>query len=460
MNTAVRVRFAPSPTGHLHIGGLRTALFNWLFARHVGGTFLVRIEDTDIERSLPEYVDSILQALSWAGLNSDEPIVFQTQRLAQYRTAIEQLLASGKVYRCFCTAQETQPTGVDLEHTKYSGRCRNRAAQPGDETRPHAIRFALPTTMQTIEIHDQIRGTITFDMNQFDDFIIVRSDGVPLYNFVVVIDDIVMRISHVIRGEDHISNTPKQILLYQALGATIPAFAHLPLILGPSGQRLSKREAATSVWEYKNMGYLPQALNNYLMRLGWAWGDKEIFTKEEAVAAFTLEAVGKSGAIFDSAKLDWINSMYLRSCSTQELYDYLVRTSTPAISDTLRASSYELIEGLINLYKDRVNTTTALASTVIAVLQMRELPTVDEYSRALLEQVTQLVDSTVSYTILDLKDQLQQLCKTHGIKFVAIAHPVRLALTGQSNGPGIAELLYVLGKEESVARLRRMYQQL
>ena len=249
----VRVRFAPSPTGHLHIGGLRTALFNWLFAHHNKGVFLLRIEDTDLERSTPEYTQSILESLAWAQIHSDEEIVIQSARLSAHQEVIEKLVSEKKAYRCYCTPAEialrqNRPADVDPEFAKYDGFCRHQLPQEG---KPFVVRFALPENQKTITFQDVIRGDVTFDMDQFDDFIIARSDGRPMYNFVVVVDDAFMRITHVIRGEDHISNTPKQILLYQACGYSLPAFAHLPLILGPSGQRLSKRDAATSVLDYK-----------------------------------------------------------------------------------------------------------------------------------------------------------------------------------------------------------------
>ena len=268
----VRVRFAPSPTGHLHIGGLRAALFNWLFARHNGGKFLLRIEDTDLVRSTQEYTDSILSSFKWAGITPDEPIVIQSQRIAEHKKVIERLLEQGAMYRCFCSQDEletrlTKIQGSEGLVTKYDGKCRN-----ADQNlqKPFVVRFKLPANQSEIVFEDLIRGRVAFDINQFDDFIVARSDGSPMYNFVVVVDDAFMNITHVIRGEDHISNTPKQIMLYQACGYPLPQFAHLPMILGPSGERLSKRDGATSVLEYKQQGYLPDALLNYLARLGWS----------------------------------------------------------------------------------------------------------------------------------------------------------------------------------------------
>src|SRR5579871_1532569 len=258
-NSSVRVRFAPSPTGHLHIGGLRTAFFNWLFARHFDGVFLLRVEDTDLERSKKEYIESQLASMRWAGLEPDEPIVIQSERFPEHTAVIQQLIAQKKAYRCYCP-QAKQEDFQDGEpfYRKYDRACRNKVQQ--DETKPHVVRFAVPDNLERIEFNDLIRGLVSWPIEEIDDFVIARSDGRPIYNFVVVVDDAFMRISHVIRGEDHISNTPKQILLYQACGFNVPAFAHLPMILGPTGQRLSKRDAATSVLDYKANGYLPDAL--------------------------------------------------------------------------------------------------------------------------------------------------------------------------------------------------------
>lgn len=342
MQQHVRVRFAPSPTGNLHIGGLRTTIFNWLFARHNNGKFLIRIEDTDPERSKPEYTESILETFAWMDITSDEPIVIQSERLPEHRRVAEQLIAQAKAYRCFCSQEEVierhkQKVGADDLFIKYDGKCKNKKVIEGDLLRPHVIRFALPYKKGAITWLDLIRGEVTFDADQLDDFIIVRSDGMPMYNFVVVIDDAFMKISHVIRGEEHISNTPKQILLYQACGYALPQFAHLSMILGPSGEKLSKRDGAVSVLEYKKMGYLPDALFNYLVRLGWAHGDQEVFTRDELIKFFTLEAVNKKGAIFDPQKLDWMNGVYIRALSDHEL---LMRIINDVMPDFLERVSH------------------------------------------------------------------------------------------------------------------------
>lgn len=453
----IRVRFAPSPTGHLHIGGLRTALFNWLFARHHGGTFLVRIEDTDHERSLPQYVDSITDALSWAGIISDEPLVFQTNRMALYHQAVATLLAKGSVYRCFC---ESTPERIGEAYFRYDGRCRTRTVTPDDEKQPHAIRFAFPQGRDSITFTDLIRGPITFTADQFDDFILVRTDGVPLYNFVVVVDDIAMRISHVIRGEDHISNTPKQILLYEALSAPLPQFAHLPLILGSSGQRLSKRDAATSVGEYKEAGYVPAALNNYLIRLGWSHKDQEIFTTDELISLFSLEGISKHGAIFDQAKLDWLNGMYVRAMADDAIYDYLLGPMNSNCTTLLPQWSTEMIKKLIGLYKGRVKTLKELITTLTMVhnnaidreqlAEIKKVAAAKEYVNA----VHQSIINSVQYDNASIKEILNNVCEQFSIKLVTLAQPVRLALAGSIHGPGIVDLMVVLGKDESVKRLQ------
>jgi glutamyl-tRNA synthetase len=325
----VRVRFAPSPTGHLHIGGLRTALFNWLFARHHGGAFLLRIEDTDVERSTKEYRDSILESFAWTELVHDEEIVTQSDRIEEHRKVADQLIANGKAYRCFCSPEEVASRYGHAAHedffVKYDGHCRTRLAQADDNDRSHVVRFKLPTDRNEIVFQDLIKGPITIGLDQLDDFIILRSGGYPMYNFVVVVDDAYMGITHIIRGEEHIINTPKQILLYEACEYSVPFFLFFSLILGPSGDKLSKRDGATSVVEYRREGYIPHALLNYLARLGWSHGDQEIFSLSELIEYFSLDRVGNKGAIFDFEKLAWINGMYIREMDEQSLIDAIIR---------------------------------------------------------------------------------------------------------------------------------------
>ena len=466
MNTKpVRLRFAPSPTGHLHIGGLRTIIFNWLLARHNNGAFLIRIEDTDLERSKPEYTQSILQTLQWMGVESDEPVVIQSERVPEHRRIAQELVASGKAYYCSCSQEEVierhkQKYGTDDIFIKYDGKCRGTTVH--DATKKQVIRFALPQGVQSVSWHDLVRGEIATELNQLDDFIIIRSDGMSMYNFAVVIDDAFMRISHIIRGEEHVSNTPKQILLYQALDYALPEFAHVSMILGPSGEKLSKRDGATSVLEYKTMGYLPDALFNYLVRLGWSHGDQELFTREELVQLFTIQAVHKKAAIFDVVKLDWFNAMYIRQSTPEQLWKRLVDDVDHPLFKQLTWNDTQLYAA-IALYKERVKTLHELAQELLllhgpAIVYNQEdiaqhiIPETAQYLNSLIE----ILASQELFTVDLVTEQIKALAKTLGIKLVQLAQPTRIALVGKSSSPGIFDLLVILGKEESVRRLKAL----
>ncbi|MBI2774961.1 glutamate--tRNA ligase [Candidatus Dependentiae bacterium] len=455
----IRVRFAPSPTGHLHIGGLRTALFNWLFARHNNGDFLLRIEDTDIERSKPEFTDSILESLEWTSIESDEPLVIQTERMAIYKEKIQWLLQHAKAYRCFCAAA---PMRSEDDYFKYDGKCRLRKPEIGDENVPHVVRIKLPLEQKTIEFNDIIRGLIVFETTQLDDFIIARTDGTPIYNFVVVVDDALMNISHIIRGEDHISNTPKQIVLYNAFGFDVPYFAHLPLILGPSGARLSKRDAATAVTDYKKNGYLADALCNYLVRLGWAHGDQEIFTREQLVSLFTLDAVGKKAAIFDQAKLDWVNSMYLKELDAKKILSFITRDVEPGFVAALSDWNEATILKAIDLYKGRVKTMRELIDEINGFYHASARATNEEVQQFGTAQAALLLqdfnDAVKTMAVVDsstVGEIAKRLAAERGIKLVELAQPIRLALTGKVHGPGAFDIVALLGKQESCKRLER-----
>lgn len=456
----IRVRFAPSPTGHLHIGGLRTALFNWLFARHNAGTFLLRIEDTDRERSKPEFTQSILASFAWTGLTSDEPVVIQSQRFEEHHKIAQQLLEQGKAYRCYCAPEDMVSRHEEEFFIKYDGKCRNRVAQKDDAQKPYAIRFKLPTDKKSITFHDIIRGEVTFELDQFDDFIIVRSDGIPIYNFVVVLDDAYMRISHVIRGEEHISNTPKQILLYQACGYTVPQFAHLPMILGPSGDKLSKRDGAVSVLEYKQDGYLPDALNNYLARLGWAHGDQEIFSREELINYFSLEQVGKKGAIFDVQKLAWVNAMYIRALPAAAILAYIVKEIAPDLLKKLSQWSEQHIAQAIDLYKERVHTLKELLLDIYVLYNGPSEFNAQDLTQWIkphtADHLQQICTLLTTQQTADVQAAIKQLSKELGVKLVELAQPVRIALIGKSSGPGVFELINLLGNKESCARIQRL----
>lgn len=459
MHKEIRVRFAPSPTGHLHIGGLRAALFNWLFAKHNNGKFFIRIEDTDLLRSKKEYNDSILESFAWSRLDYEQPVVIQSERIGEHMRVANELIAQGKAFRCFCAGRDTEN---DQGFYKYDGRCRALKPEQIDVNKPHAIRFKVPAGQGPITFEDMVRGAITFEADQFDDFIIVRSDGTPMYNFVVVIDDAFMKISHVIRGEDHISNTPKQILLYQACGYELPQFGHLPMILGPDGNRLSKRDAATSVLEYKYDGYLPDALCNYLVRLGWSHGDQEVFSREELVSYFSIDHVGKKGAIFDQNKLDWLNSVYMKKASVQELTHIMVADVNFDLKEHMGTWSQEQRYGLIDLYKERVKTVRELAYTLSAL--HAGPATYDEHAvaavvtpetAAYLEQLLSVLSQAKDFSHDSLAALIKELCKALSIKLVALAQPIRIALTGTSASPGVFELLSLLGKETSMQRLSK-----
>jgi len=320
----LRVRFAPSPTGYLHIGGARTALFNYLLAKKESGTFVLRIEDTDVVRSTQESVDAILDAMTWLGLSYDEGPIYQSDRFELYKEKVQQLLDEGKAYRCYCPAEELdakrEKAKQEGRKPKYDGTCRNRTDQPDA---PYVVRFKLPEEGEETTFVDRIKGSISFRHEELDDLIIQRTDGTPTYNFVVVIDDAEMGINLVIRGDDHINNTPRQILLYQALNYPIPEFAHVPMILGADKKRLSKRHGATSVMVYQEMGYLPEALINYLVRLGWSFGDEEIFSLDDLINKFSLENVGRSAGVFNPEKLLWLNSHYIKTGDPERLAELL-----------------------------------------------------------------------------------------------------------------------------------------
>lgn len=460
----IRVRFAPSPTGNLHIGGLRVAIFNWLFAKHNKGKFLLRIEDTDLERSKPEYTDAILQGLEWMSILADEPITIQSKRIDEHKKLISKLIAQDKAYVCFCTARPADELENEESYSKYDRACREKNPTLQDLEKPFVVRFKVPyENNEIISFDDLIHKTITFDIKQFDDFIIARSDGTPTYNFVVVADDIHMKISHIIRGEDHISNTPKQILLYRALGVEPPLFAHVPLILNSAGAKLSKRDAAVSVIEYKKEGFLPEALFNYLVRLGWSHGDQEIFTKDELIKYFSLDHVGKSGAIFDIKKLEWVNATYMRQKTSKDLCEIIIKDIDPAFLIKSGLSQKQIFD-LIDLYKERAKTLKILSQQIISLNQvnnneyemsgLKDLVAADmiNYLQELINQLETVDDS--NWQADNLSIIIKTLCTKLQIKFPQMAQPTRLALTGTLSSPGIFELLFILSKEESIRRLK------
>jgi glutamyl-tRNA synthetase len=462
----VRVRFAPSPTGNLHIGGLRTALFNYLFAKHHNGTFLLRVEDTDKERSKKEYTDGQLASLEWAGITSDEPLVFQSERTDAYQEILEKLLLEKKLYRCVCTDAEREERARSAGRTDkfygYDSFCKDKNIA-ADSKKSFVLRFSVPEDCSEIKVDDLVRGTVVFKREQFDDFIIVRSDGSPTYNFVVVVDDNFMDITHIIRGEEHLVNTPKQILLAQACGFPSPQFAHIPLILNPTGGKLSKRDAAVDVLKYKKDGYLPDALINYVARLGWAHGDQEVFTRQELIDYFTLKGVGKKGAIFDTKKLNWVNSLYIKNLSSIECADWIKQDVCKSLFEKTLSWSDEKREKIIALYQDRAMLGLMLCDMV---LELYEGPI--EYQEDAVEKWLQgetmnhlrrlkvQLEGASEFSQEVIKSTVKQFCTEQEIKLGQLAQPLRIALTGGTESPSVFDILALLGKEESIKRIDKL----
>jgi glutamyl-tRNA synthetase len=461
----VIVRFAPSPTGFLHIGGARTALFNWLLARNTGGKFILRIEDTDQVRSTKESIDAILDSMSWLGLDWDEGPIYQTDRLSHYRQHVDRLLKEGKAYPCYCTPEELEERRrkalQEKRKPKYDGHCRNWKGPVPDRT--PAIRFKAPAQGVTV-LRDLIKGTIEFNNEELDDLIILRSDGWPTYNFSAMVDDALMNITHVIRGDDHVNNTPRQILLYEAFGYPLPEFAHVPMILGADKTRLSKRHGATSVMAYKDMGYLPQALVNYLVRLGWAYGDQEVFTLAELVKKFSLENVGKSAAVFNMEKLQWLNGVYLR----QEKPETLAGLLLPILEKKgLRPRSPEWLVEVIKTLQERSKTLVEMGEA--AEFYFRSDFAVDEKAarkhltpaiKEPLEELIAKLESAPEPDEKSLEEMFKEIITARGIKLGALAQAVRVALTGRAVSPGIYEVLKIVGKDEALKRIRKAIENL
>ncbi len=455
----VRVRFAPSPTGHLHIGGARTALYNWLYARQCGGVFILRVEDTDRERSTQEYTQSILEGMRWLGLTWDEGPFFQTERMDLYKSHVQQLLDTGKAYRCYCTPARLEQVRKDAmaagRKPTYDRKCRNLEPRTS-HSEPSCIRFKAPFDGTTI-VHDMVRGEVAFDNKELDDLIIARTDGTPTYNFTVVVDDVTMQITHVIRGDDHLNNTPRQILMYQALGYDTPTFAHLPMILGADRQRLSKRHGATSVIAYRDMGYLPDALLNYLARLGWSHGDQEIFTLQEMVQAFSFDHVGTASAIFDPEKLNWVSAEHLKKYSNEALAELV----TPFLQQLgLAITDKTFAARAIASERERGKTLKELAE--ISAFYFRDTPAWDETAiakwltddgKTKLRDIANALHPLTTWTHDTIKTALDAVVATHQCKFVAIAQPIRVAMTGTTVSPGIYDVLEILGKDRALARI-------
>jgi glutamyl-tRNA synthetase len=466
----VRVRFAPSPTGYLHIGGARTALYNWLWARKHGGQFILRVEDTDRERSTRESVDAVLDSLRWLGLDWDEGPdaggdygpYFQSERLAIYREHADKLLASGKAYRCYCTKEELDEARRKHEESgsklpfRYPGTCRNRTDQPDA---PYVVRFKSPQSGST-GWNDLVRGRIDVPNEQQQDFILLRTDGMPLYNFGCAVDDLTMGITLVSRGDDHIVNTPIQVLIYEAFNREPPRFAHLPMILAPSGEKLSKRHAAVSVLEYREMGYLPQAVLNYLARIGWSYGDQEIFTVDELIEKFDWSRVGKTAGRYDGKKFAYVQTEHLRMLSDEELAAKTV--------PFLRARGVEVDEAEPRLPK-ALATVRTRATTFVDAAEMidfffREPPELEDKAKTkflvpdrapLLRQLAEVVKEVEPFETAELEKKVMSWLEAEGIKLKDVAQPARAAMTGRTRSPGLFEVMEVLGRDRTLMRLAR-----
>ena len=468
MTRPVVTRFAPSPTGFLHIGGARTALFNWLYAKKLGGKMLLRIEDTDRERSTQAAIDAILDGLKWLELDWDGDVVYQFSNAARHREVVEQMLERGTAYRCYASAEELtqmrEAARAEGRTRFYNGLWRDRDPSEAPAGVKPTIRLKAPLTGETV-IEDQVQGRVVWQNDNLDDLVLLRSDGTPTYMLAVVVDDHDMGVTHVIRGDDHLINAARQKQIYDALGWEIPTMAHIPLIHGPDGSKLSKRHGALGVDAYRSMGYLPVALRNYLVRLGWGHGDQEIFSTDEMIAAFDLPAIGRSAARFDFAKLENLNGHYIRHSNDQTLLDSLENLLryipngahiAAKIDDSKRAQLLRAMPGL----KERAKTLLELIDGANFILAERPL-TIDPKARALLTpetrqligQLHDALQAVEAWSGESTEAAMRGFAETNGLKLGAVAQPLRVALTGRTTSPGIFDVLAVLGREECLARL-------
>ncbi|MBI4826920.1 MAG: glutamate--tRNA ligase [Nitrospirae bacterium] len=460
----IRVRFAPSPTGFLHIGGARTALFNWLYAKHNNGTFILRIEDTDRTRSTDEFIDAIIDGMKWLGFSWDEGPFRQTERFDIYKKYVDKLLAEGNAYHCYCSPEELEAKRKEAmkegRALKYNGKCRG-LKEPVTGVEP-VVRFRMPQDGVTV-VHDLIKGVVEFNNEQLDDLIIQRSDGTPTYNLTVVVDDVDMEITHVIRGDDHLNNTPRQIQIYEALDYAVPKFAHLPMILGADKARLSKRHGATSVTAYRDMGYLPEALVNYLVRLGWSYGDQEVFTKEELIAHFSFEHIGKAAAVFNPEKLDWLNAQYIMGSSPERLAELVIPF---LVKDGLlkEGGSIDMawLSKAVLTLKERSKTLVELAESMRYYIA-EEIKYDDKACKKflnkdcleLLVELKERLAAASDFSSSALESIFKSIVEKHGANLGKLAQPVRVAITGGTASPGIFEVLEIVGKEKTVKRLEK-----
>jgi len=461
--TQVRVRFAPSPTGFLHIGGVRTALFNWLFARQQKGIFILRIEDTDRSRSTDESIQAIIEGMTWVGLDWDEGPFRQTERIDLYRSHAMKLLERGQAYWCICKAEELEARRKEAEakglSPRYDSRCRSLGiTNPTDDA---ALRFKAPQEGQTV-VDDLIKGKIVFDNNVLDDLIILRSNGYPTYNFSVVVDDALMNITHVVRGDDHLTNTPRQVPIFEALGFSVPRFGHLPMILGSDKARLSKRHGATSIMAYKDMGYLSDAMANYLARLGWSYGDQELFTRQELIEKFSWKNVQTSAAVFNPDKLLWLNAEYIKTSPPRQVAEALIPLLENAgLKAEVSAVSQNWLAQLVVLVKERAKTLVEMVEWVKPyfgeAVRFEEEAAKKFLTPAIAPMLGRLLkefETIPSFSKQEWEEAFRKLVEEEAIKMGQLAQPVRVALTGRTASPGLFEVMEVLGRERTLARLR------
>lgn len=460
MSTIV-TRFAPSPTGFLHIGGARTAIFNWLLARHTGGKFLLRIEDTDLTRSKPEMTKSILDAMEWLGLSHDGEITYQSQRFDIYNQYIDKLLENGHAYWCSCTPEEVEAMREEARlkglKPKYSGRCREAGLGPGPG---RVVRLKAPVSGATV-VDDMVKGPVSVDNAELDDMVLRRPDGSPTYNMAVVVDDATMGVTHIIRGDDHLNNTPRQILIYKALGLPLPKFGHVPMILGPDKKKLSKRHGATAVMEYEEEGFLPEAMLNGLVRLGWACGDQEIFSREELIKLFSTENLGSSAAVFDKAKLLWLNAHYIKESPASRL---AVMVNAFLERKGLPPQDLEYLGRVVPLLQPRAQTLAEMADKAVCFVTPTaelayDMKAVDKFFtepvRAYLADVRKILDALCCFDQASMEKAVTAYIESKEIKFKVLAQPIRVAVTGGTASPGLFETMEVMGKKRVLDRLDR-----
>ncbi len=459
---SIVTRFAPSPTGYLHIGGARTALFNWLYARHTGGTFRLRIEDTDRQRSTPAAIEAILEGMGWLGLNWDDEVVYQFARAERHAEVAKQLLAHGRAYHCYASPEELEAMREDQrakgKPIRYDGRWRDKTATDLKPNVPPVVRIKAPQSGETI-IHDKVQGDVRFANDVLDDFILLRSDGTPTYMLSVVVDDFDMGVTHIIRGDDHLTNAARQRQIIDAMGWPVPTYAHLPLLHGEDGQKLSKRHGALGIHEYKDLGYLPEAMRNYLLRLGWSHGDDEMISTEQAIAWFNLDNIGRSPARVDFKKLDNLNGHYMREASDVVLADAtlaLLKSKGAATGGDLAEKLVLAMPGL----KERAKTLVELADGATYLLAKRPLSLDDKAqklltpeARSILGGVGKALEASSDWSAGALDAAARAYAEQNGLKLGAVAQPLRAALTGRTTSPGIFDVLAVLGKAESLARI-------